>query len=147
MCIRDRTGDVSIAGQITENETNAPVPHAFVQARNNQGMIITVLSNQHGEYQITDLVAGRYSLSAHGFGYRRSLTEIVEVEASSPQTVHLDLSPQADIASQVSGAEWLSLLPDSDETRQFILDCQGCCLLYTSVSLIPLYHNAYLRRL
>ena len=120
------TGDVSIAGQITENETNAPVPHAFVQARNNQGMIITVLSNQHGEYQITDLAAGRYSLSAHGFGYRRSLTEIVEVEASSPQTVHLDLSPQADIASQVSGAEWLSLLPDSDETRQFILDCQGC---------------------
>ena len=119
---------VIIAGQITENDTNAPVPYAFVQARNNQGMTITVLSDQHGEYQIADLPAGQYSLSAHGFGYRRSLTEIVEVEAlaSSPQTIHLDLSPQADIASQVSGAEWLSLLPDDEATRQFILDCQGC---------------------
>ena len=117
---------VSIAGQITANDTNAPVPYAFVQAGNNQGMTITVLSNQHGEYQIADLPAGRYSLSAHGFGYRRSLTEIVEVGASSPQTVHLDLSPQADITSQVSGAEWLSLLPDDEATRQFILDCQGC---------------------
>lgn len=118
--------DVSIAGQITETETNAPIPHAFVQAKNNQGLTITVLSDQQGEYQLANLPIGRYSLSAHGFGYRRSLTEIVEVEASSPQSVQLSLSPQADIASQVSSAEWLSLLPDDETTRQFILDCQGC---------------------
>lgn len=120
------TADVSVAGQIIASDTNAPIPHAFVQAKNNQGLTITVLSDQLGEYQLTNLPAGSYSLSAHGFGYRRSLTEIVEVEATSPQSVHLSLSPQADIASQVSGAEWLSLLPDDEATRQFILDCQGC---------------------
>ena len=119
-------GPVSITGQITANDTNAPVPHAFVQARNNKGMVITVLSNQDGAYQFTDLPPGRYSVSARGFGYTRSLTEIVETEPSAPLRVPFALSPDADIAAQVSGAEWLSLLPDGDETRQFILDCQGC---------------------
>ena len=117
---------VSITGQITANDTNAPIPHAFVQARNNKGMVITVLSNEEGDYQFTDLPAGRYSVSARGFGYARSLTEIVETEPSSPQSIPFKLTPDADIAAQVSGAEWLSLLPDGDETRQFILDCQGC---------------------
>jgi virginiamycin B lyase len=117
---------VSIAGQITSNETNALIPHAFLQARNNKGMIITVLSNQEGEYQLTNLPAGRYSISARGFGYSRSLTEIAEVETTSTLTVDLQLSPDTDLAKQLSGAEWLSLLPDDVETRQFILDCQGC---------------------
>ena len=119
-------GPVSIAGRVTANESNVPVAHAFVQARNNQGMAITVLSDQDGEYQFTDLPAGRYSVSARGFGYQRSLTEIAETSSSSPLHIEFQLSPAADIAAQVSGAEWLSLLPDGDETRQFILDCQGC---------------------
>lgn len=118
-------GIVTVAGRITEHETNAPVPHAFVQARNSKGMIITVLSNQNGEYQFTDLPTGRYSLSAHGFGYTKSRTEIAEVE-TGPLNIDLDLGPAANVAVQVSGAEWLSLLPDGEETRQFILDCQGC---------------------
>ena len=117
---------VSITGQINTNDTNAPIPHAFVQARNNKGMVITVLSNEEGDYQFTDLPAERYSVSARGFGYARSLTEIVETEPSSPQSIPFKLTPDADITAQVSGAEWLSLLPDGDETRQFILDCQGC---------------------
>lgn len=116
---------VSIAGQITD-DTNAPVPHAFVQARNNKGMTITVLSNQNGEYQFANLPPGRYSVSAHGFGYARSLTEVVETGDSLPQSIQLQMRSVADFASQLSGAEWLSLLPDGDETRQFILDCQGC---------------------
>ena len=118
--------NVNIAGRVTASDTNAPIPYAFVQARNNKGMIITVLSNPDGAYQFTNLPPGRYSLSAHGFGYSRSLTEVVETDSSSPLNVPLELRPNADVAAQVSGAEWLSLLPDSEATRHFIINCQGC---------------------
>ena len=119
-------GSESIAGRITESGTNAPVPYAFAQTRNSEGVVVTVLSNQDGEFQFTDLTPGRYSITAHGFGYRRSLAQAIETEPASGLNIQLELMPETDIAAQTSGAEWLSLLPDSEETRQFILDCQGC---------------------
>lgn len=117
---------VSVTGKVLDTETNTTIPHAFVQARNSQGTIITVLSDENGAYQLADLAAGSTFISAHAYGYNRSRTEVVEVEPSSSLAVELKLSPQVDLATQSSGAEWLSLLPDDEETRQFIIDCQGC---------------------
>ncbi len=119
-------GAVAVAGQVIDSSTGAPIPHAFVQARNSDGVVTTVLAGADGAYQFTDLPAGQYFISAQGFGYRRSILEVVETGAAAPLRVEMQLTPAADIASQLTGAEWLSLLPDGDETRQFIIDCQGC---------------------
>ncbi|GEM_PF-936929 len=124
--VQPQNGMGSVSGQITDNETNAPIPYMFVQAKNNEGVIVSVLSNENGEYQITNLATDTYIISAHGFGYKKSTTEMIEVKSMSNSSINFQLSIEADVASQVSGAEWLSVLPDDDETRQFILDCQGC---------------------
>ncbi len=117
-------GLISVAGQITDNATGAPIPHAFVQARSGN-TITTILADENGEYMLTELPEGDYFLTVHSFGYRRSIPETIEIGAS-PQSVPLQLSAEADVSSHYNGAAWLSLLPDGDETRQFILDCQGC---------------------
>lgn len=123
--VESQNGVGSVSGQVTD-ETNTPIPYMFVQAKNNEGVIVSVLSNQDGEYQIIDLPSDTYTISAHRFGYKRSGTQTVEVKTMSNSSINFQLSIEADVASQVSGAEWLSVLPDDDETRQFILDCQGC---------------------
>src|SRR5690606_37546461 len=106
-----------IQGRITNQQTDAPVPFMFVQARNNEGVVISVLSNQNGEYKISDLPVDTYLISAHGFGYEKSRTEIIEIDTLSPLQLDFELIHAKDTALQVSGAEWLSLLPDDDETR------------------------------
>ncbi|HET9905861.1 MAG TPA: carboxypeptidase regulatory-like domain-containing protein [Anaerolineales bacterium] len=116
----------TIKGQVIQSETNSPAAGVFVQAKNESGVIVTVISDSAGAFNITDLAFGAYTVSARGTGFQNSDTQKLTVSGSESNQINISLSPVADIKSQLSGAAWLGLLPDDAETRQFILDCQGC---------------------
>jgi virginiamycin B lyase len=116
----------AIKGQVIQSDTNDPVEGVFVQAKNDSEVIVTVLSDSTGAFSITDLPFGSYTVSAHGMGFQNSNTQNITLSGSEVKDINITLRPAADIKSQLSGAAWLDLLPDNAETRQFILDCQGC---------------------
>lgn len=116
----------AVQGRVTQAGTSNPVPFAFVQAKNDRGVTVTVFSDGDGRYALPGLAAGDYVISSHGFGYQYSLPHNVTITSAAAFEIDLSLPPTADIRDQVSGAEWLSVLPDDTQTRQFILDCQGC---------------------
>ena len=116
----------TLKGQVMQSDTNTPAAGVFVQASNDSDVIVSVISDSTGRFTVTDLPFGSYRVSARGMGFQNSDTQTITLSESGSDTIKITLSPVADIKSQLSGAAWLSLLPEDAETRQFILDCQGC---------------------
>ncbi|MCW5875019.1 MAG: carboxypeptidase regulatory-like domain-containing protein [Anaerolineales bacterium] len=122
----ETTIGTQVYGRVVDGATNSPVSYAFVQAKNHRGVTVTVFSDADGNFSIPDLAADTYIVSSHSFGYLNALPQEIALITSTPVQVELSLSVAPDTRSLVSGAEWLSMLPDNTQTRQFILDCQGC---------------------
>lgn len=115
-----------VQGRVVDGSNGQGIAYAFVQASNENGVTVTVFSDVDGYFSIPELAAGSYSIASHSFGYLNAIPRNVEIASADPVEMELGLAAAPDTRGQVSGAEWLSTLPDSTETRQFILDCQGC---------------------
>ena len=111
----------TVSGRVT-NRDGLAVPGALVSLRRDGGtMTVTVYADDAGRYQADDLAGGSYTMRVAGAGYvPASLT----VEAGDP--VDVALEPAADPWPTTTSAQLLSLLPDGETKRGFILDCTGC---------------------
>ena len=86
----DGTG--AIAGKITD-ANGAVVPNATVTATNEESKISRSAStNDEGNYTITNLAAGKYSVKAQGSGFKDSVVSSVPVTANSTTNVDIVLS-------------------------------------------------------
>jgi len=116
-----QSAQVSVSGRVT-NRNGLAVPGALVSLRREGStMTVTVYADDAGRYQADDLPDGSYTMRVAGAGYvPASLT----VEPGDP--VDVALEPAVDPWATATSAQLLSLLPDGETKRGFILDCTGC---------------------
>jgi virginiamycin B lyase len=117
----------SLAGVVTAGQQ--PLEGVLVSARKSGSTItVTVVSGKDGSYSFPAgrLDPGRYSLRIRAVGYELAGPDQVSVTADKTATVDLALSQTADLASQLTNAEWLASMPGTDAEKSQLLNCVGC---------------------
>ena len=102
------------------------VTGAMVTARHQVSDIaVTVFSDTNGAYEIDALKAGEYTISAKSPGFK-SDSAVQNIEADQSLALDMTLKDDANFLSSIPSAQWLSLLPEGDMKREFILNCASC---------------------
>jgi carboxypeptidase family protein/TonB-dependent receptor-like protein len=87
---QSNTGEVT--GRVLDAQ-GAAVPGVNVTARNlGTGLVRTAVSSTAGEYTLTQLPPGAYSLSAELTGFRKSVIKSLDVNVGTRQTLNFDLA-------------------------------------------------------
>jgi len=82
-----------IQGTITDS-TGAAIPDALVTVKSQDtGLVRTLTSDSDGNYAITELPLGNYSVTAEKSGFRRATLRDVAVLVSINQRANLQLTP------------------------------------------------------
>jgi virginiamycin B lyase len=110
----------TVSGRVTSRSGTA-VAGAVVSVKREGGIAtVSVYADASGRYHFTDLPDGRYTLRVAAPGFATASQPIDR----SPADVRLE--PLTDVWETAPSARLLSLLPDGETKRKFILDCTGC---------------------
>jgi len=96
--------------------------------RDGSNITVTVVSGKDGRYSFpaARLEPGQYSLRIRATGYELDKSDPVAIAADKTATTDLALHKAADIASQLTNAEWLASMPGTDAQKGQLLNCVGC---------------------
>lgn len=102
---------------------------------------VTVLTDAQGRYRFpaSRLAAGTYALQIRAAGYDLVGPQSAAVAAGTPATANLRLEKTANLADQLSNAEWMISLPGTDAQKAQLLDCTAC---HSLQRVVDSYHNA-----
>lgn len=115
----------SLAGVVTD-AAGRTLANVLVTARDvERGIAVTVTTDGEGRYLIPELAGGRYRLEARKFGFAPRYRD-VELAPAAEVAVPVKLERVADLVETAPSSMFLSLLPDGETKRRFILDCTGC---------------------
>jgi streptogramin lyase len=86
------------------------------------------VSDKDGRYSFpaARLEPGQYALRVRATGYELDKSDPVAIAADKTATADLALRKAADIASQLTNAEWLASMPGTDAQKGQLLNCVGC---------------------
>ena len=95
--------------------------------RTGSSMAFTVVSDAQGRYRFPSakLSPGQYTLRVRAVGYDLEGPTSVEIGAGTA-AANLRLRKTADLAAQLSNAEWLASLPGTDQQKASIRNCNHC---------------------
>ncbi len=81
-----------VTGTITDS-SGAVVPGAAVEIKNiATGTVVKVVSGSAGEYNVTGLIPGRYTLTVTAAGFSKTVRDQVNVEVSTQATLDISLN-------------------------------------------------------
>ena len=111
-------GTVSVLGK--------PAAGARVTLRHlDSGIATSVFTNRDGHYDVTLDHPGGYEITASWATYAgQAQASLADSEVS--RTVDMTLAPDPNAGQRVTSEQWLSLLPDGDMKREFLLNCTSC---------------------
>lgn len=112
------SGTVSVAGQ--------PAAGARITLRHTDSAIATtVYSDRSGHYNVALERDGTYEISASWTTYASAPVPQL-LTSGAAHTFEPALLPDPDYRQRVTSEQWLSLLPDGDMKREFLLNCTSC---------------------
>jgi streptogramin lyase len=96
--------------------------------RDGSNITTTVVTDKDGRYSFpaARLELGQYALRIRATGYELDKSDPVAIAADKTATADLALRKAADIASQLTNAEWLASMPGTDAQKGQLLNCVGC---------------------
>ncbi len=96
--------------------------------RTGSSITVTVVSDANGRYSFprNRLDSGRYSLRIRATGYDMEDSGSIEVTAAKVASADLKLHKTANLAGQLSNAEWIMSMPGGDDQKGFLLNCVNC---------------------
>ncbi|HEY3823249.1 MAG TPA: carboxypeptidase regulatory-like domain-containing protein [Bryobacteraceae bacterium] len=119
---------IALIGQVSSTE-EGPMEGVLVSAkRAGLTITITVVSDRDGHYRFphSKMPEGEYALRVRAVGYDLMGPGTVEIAPGKATTRDLKLHKTADLAAQLSNAEWLASLPGTDQQRASIRNCTHC---------------------
>jgi hypothetical protein len=117
----------ALSGKVSDGQR--ALEGVLVSARKSGSTVtITVVSDKEGRYNFpaTRLEPGQYSLRVRAAGFELADPGPISVAADKSATADLALRKTADLASQLTNAEWLASMPGSDAQKGQLLNCVGC---------------------
>jgi virginiamycin B lyase len=88
---------------------------------------VSVVTDAQGRFSFpaNRLEAGKYQLAIRAIGYDLAPTT-ADVGGNQSATLDLKLHKTANLASQMSNAEWMASFPGTDDQKAFLLNCVSC---------------------
>jgi streptogramin lyase len=121
-------GSAALTGQVTA-PGEGPLEGVLVSVKRTGSTITTtVVTDRDGRYRFPTqrLDAGQYALRVRAAGYDLDAPATVDLSARSTTTRDLTLKKAADVAGQISNAEWLASFPGTDAQKASIRGCTHC---------------------
>jgi streptogramin lyase len=142
--VRAQSG-AALTGNVTSAE-EARMEGVVVSARRDgSNVTVSVVSDKDGKYTFprTHLATGRHTITMRAVGYDLSAPVSVDVKASGTATADLKLQKTANLASQLSSAEWMLSANGSDEEKdRFAHQLMSCNYCHTLQRVFTSKHTA-----
>src|SRR5579863_1193853 len=123
----ETSSSVALSGVVSSTE-EGPMEGVLVGAKKAGSTItVTVVSDEHGQYRFpaSKLSPGQYALRIRAVGYDLESPTKIDVSATTT-TADLKLRKAADVAAQLSNAEWFASLPGTDQQKASVRNCTHC---------------------
>ncbi len=120
--------NIALTGKVTSAEEGA-MEGVIVSAKKSGSTItISVVTDKDGNYSFPagKLEPGQYGIKIRAVGYDLASGDAVQVAAQKSTTQDLKLKKTADIAAQLTNAEWMNSIPGTDAQKGQLLNCVGC---------------------
>jgi virginiamycin B lyase len=127
---------IALAGLVT-SDNEGPMEGVLVTAKREGGNItITVISDDRGRYVFPagKLEPGKHTLAIRAVGYKLSGQSTANIESDKTSHVDIKLVKVKDVASQLTGAEWMVSIPGSELQKRALFRCDQCHSLDTVVN-------------
>ncbi|HVA95581.1 MAG TPA: carboxypeptidase regulatory-like domain-containing protein [Candidatus Dormibacteraeota bacterium] len=117
-----------LQGTVTSAE-EGPMEGVLVTVKKDGSNIsITVSTNAQGRYRFPEsrLQPGHYSLKIRAAGYDLDSPSAVDIPAGKSAVANLKLRKTANLAAQLTNAEWLESMPGTYEQKAALRNCTTC---------------------
>jgi streptogramin lyase len=123
-----QSADAGLTGTVTSSEEGAMEGVLVSVKRTGSKVTTTVVSDRDGRYRITRarLEAGSYAIGIRAIGYDLASSPTASVGGSGMTTANITLRKTADLAAQLTDAEWLASFPGTDEQKASVRGCAHC---------------------
>jgi virginiamycin B lyase len=118
----------ALTGVVT-SDAEGHMEGVLVTARPEGGNVtVTVISDDKGQYLFpsTKLQPGKYTLAVRAVGYELSGQAVPQVEANKTAHSDIKLVKTRDLASQLTGAEWMESIPGNEKQKKALFHCNQC---------------------
>ncbi len=124
-----RNPTVPVLTGVVTSDAEGRMEGVLVTAKPEGGnMSVTVISDDQGRYAFppSKLPPGRYALAIRAVGYE--LTEEIAAHIELSKTAHADIKlvKSKNLASQLTGAEWMISIPGSEKQKRALFHCNQC---------------------
>ena len=119
---------VALTGVVT-SDAEGRMEGVLVTARPEGGNVtVTVISNDQGRYAFpaSKLEPGKYTLAIRAVGYELPGQVAVEIETNKPRSADIKLAKTKNLASQLTGAEWMMSVPGNEKQKRALFHCVSC---------------------
>ena len=115
---------------IVSSDAEGRMEGVVVSAKQLTGTItVTVISDSKGRYTFPQgrLAPGKYSLAIRAIGYDAADPALTVTVGKGKTESNIKLNKTADLAAQLSDAEWLSSVPGTDAHKEYMfVTCSQC---------------------
>jgi len=117
-----------LSGMVT-SEAEGHMEGVLVTARaEGANFTVTVISDAQGRYAFPPgkLQPGKYALSIRAIGYDLAGQASAEIKSDKAARADLKLVKTRDLASQLTGAEWMLSIPGNEKEKKALFHCNQC---------------------
>jgi streptogramin lyase len=118
----------SLIGQVSSSE-EGPMEGVLVTAKKDGSTIaVTVYTDAQGRYRFPKdrIEAGHYSIKIRAAGYDLDSPSAVDIPAEKNAAADIKLRKTANLAAQLTNAEWLESMPGTAEQKAPLRNCTTC---------------------
>jgi len=118
----------ALSGRVSSVDEGA-MEGVLVTARKAGSTIsVTVVSDEQGRYRFPGgrLEPGHYDVRIRAAGYDLDVRVALDISSGKTATADLKLHKTANLASQLSNAEWLMSFPGTEEQKTSVRNCTHC---------------------
>lgn len=113
-------------GGVVKNPSGEPAAGALVRVKSaERGLTRTVISQERGRYNASNLPPGKYTVQSVGGGLQ-SNGATVEVDGNRSATLNLDLTAPAEFKKTASMIEFAAVMPEGEGKDTILSICTHC---------------------
>jgi virginiamycin B lyase len=119
---------VALTGVVT-SDAEGRMEGVLVTAKPEGGNVtVTVISDNQGRYSFpaSKLQPGKYNLAVRAVGYELPGMTAVEIETNKTRPADIKLAKTKELASQLTGAEWMMSVPGNENQKRALFHCDSC---------------------
>jgi virginiamycin B lyase len=118
----------TLTGMVT-SDAEGHMGGVLVTARpEGANVTVTVISDDQGHYAFPPgkLQLGKYTLAIRAAGYELAGQTVAEIKPDKEAHVDIKLVKTKDLASQLTGAEWMMSIPGNEKQKKALFHCDQC---------------------